>query len=64
MLELDELLWEQSNEHKLEQFQGGIIWTFYTLYLTMLHLPLLGFHCVGGGWDRTQDCCVFNIDSI
>jgi hypothetical protein len=27
----------------------------------MLHLPPLRFHCVGGCWDRTQDCCDFGI---
>jgi hypothetical protein len=26
------------------------------------HLPPLRFHCVGGCWDRTQDCCNFDID--
>jgi hypothetical protein len=25
-------------------------------YGTLLHLPPLRFHCVGGCWDRTQDC--------
>jgi hypothetical protein len=24
-------------------------------YSTLLHLPPLRFHCVGGCWDRTQD---------
>jgi hypothetical protein len=33
------------------------------LYSTLLPLPLLRFHCVGGYWDRTQDCCDFNIGS-
>ncbi len=27
------------------------------------HLPPLRFHCVGGCWDRTQDCCDFGIGS-
>jgi hypothetical protein len=27
----------------------------YVLYSTLLHLPLLRFHCVGGCWDRTQN---------
>jgi hypothetical protein len=26
-------------------------------YSTLLHLPPLRFHCVGGCWDPTQDCC-------
>ncbi len=29
---------------------------FYVLYSTLLHLPPLRFHCVGGCYDRTQDC--------
>ncbi len=33
-------------------------------YSTLLHLPPLRFHCVGGWWNRTQDCCDFDIDSL
>ncbi len=29
---------------------------FSVLYSTLLHLPSLRYHCVGGRWDRTQDC--------
>ncbi len=36
---------------------------FYVRYSTLLHLPPLRFHCVGGCSDRTQDCCDFGIDS-
>ena len=36
---------------------------FYVLYSTLLHLSPLRFHCVGGFWDRTQDCCDFGINS-
>jgi hypothetical protein len=38
---------------------------FYVRYTTLLHVPPLRFHCVGGCWDRTQDCCEcdFGIDS-
>jgi hypothetical protein len=36
---------------------------FYVRYSTLLHLPTLRFNCVGGCWDRTQDCCDFGIDS-
>jgi hypothetical protein len=25
----------------------------------MLHLPPLRFFCVGGVWDRTKDCIIF-----
>ncbi len=30
---------------------------------TLLHLPPLRFHCVGGCWDRSQDCCDIGIHS-
>ncbi len=32
---------------------------FLLLYSTVHHLPPLRFHCVGGCWDWTQDCCDF-----
>ncbi len=35
---------------------------FYVRYLTLLHLPPLRFHCVGGCWARTQDSCDYVID--
>jgi hypothetical protein len=42
----------------------GIFWIFLNeLYLTLLHLPSLRFHCVGGCWDRTQGRCDFGIGS-
>ncbi len=28
----------------------------YVLYSTLLRLTLLRFFCVGGSWDRAQDC--------
>ncbi len=28
---------------------------------SLLHLPPVRFHCVGGCWDRTQNCCDFGI---
>jgi hypothetical protein len=53
--------------------QTGLCWNlrkktrgfFYydVRYSTLLHLPLLRFHCVGGCQDRTQDCCDFGIGS-
>jgi hypothetical protein len=43
----------------------GIFWIFFmcvpVLYSTLLYLPSVRFHCVGGCWDRTQDCCDFGI---
>jgi hypothetical protein len=32
---------------------------FFILYCTLLHLLPPRFHCVGGFWDRTHDCCDF-----
>jgi hypothetical protein len=45
--------------------KGGFfsIFSFYVRYSTLRHLPPLRFHCVGGCWDQTQDCCDFGIDS-
>ncbi len=40
-----------------------VIIILYVLYSTVLLLPPLRFHCVGGFWDRTQDSCVFVIGS-
>ncbi len=34
---------------------------FYVLYSTLIHLPPLRFHCVGGCRNRTQDCCDYGI---
>jgi len=34
----------------------------YPLPLTLFHLLPLTFYCVGGYWDRTQECCDFSID--
>ncbi len=40
--------------------EGNFIFIFmYALF----PLPSPRFHCVGGCWDRTQDCCNFVIDS-
>ncbi len=46
-------------------FTGGFFFykSFYVHYSTPLRLPPLRFHCVGGCWDRTHDCCDFGIDS-
>jgi hypothetical protein len=33
------------------------------LYSTLLHLPPIRFHCVGGCWDQSGDSCDFNISS-
>jgi hypothetical protein len=35
---------------------------FYVRYKTLLYLPPFGI-CVGGSWDRTQECCDFGFDS-
>jgi hypothetical protein len=36
---------------------------FSFLCTTLLHLPPLRFHGVGGCWDRTQHCCGLGLDS-
>ncbi len=36
---------------------------FYARYSTLLHLPPLRFHCVGGCWDRNQNSCDYSIGS-
>jgi hypothetical protein len=36
---------------------------FVVLYSALLHLPPLRFHCADGCWDRTQDRCIWCIDS-
>jgi hypothetical protein len=44
----------------------GIFWIFgfflNARYSTLLRLPPLRFHCVGGCWYRTQDSCDYGID--
>jgi hypothetical protein len=35
------------------------VFSFNVRYSTLLHLPPLRLHCVGGCRDRTQDCCDF-----
>ncbi len=37
------------------------VFSFYVRYSTLLHLPPLRFHCVGGCWDRTKDSCDYSI---
>jgi len=36
---------------------------FSCTFSTLLHLPPLRFLCVGGCWDRKQDCRDFGIDN-
>ena len=38
-----------------QHVQGNIA-LMYILYSTLLYLPPLRFHCVGGCWDEAQDC--------
>ncbi len=40
-----------------------LFFSFYVRYSTLLYQTPLRFHCVGGCWDQTQDCCDFGIDS-
>ncbi len=41
--------------------RGFLDFFMFVLYSTLLRLPPLRFHCVGGCWDRTQDSCDFGI---
>ena len=43
--------------------KGGFFgfFSFYVRYSTLLHLPPLRLHCVGGCWDQTQDSCNYGI---
>jgi hypothetical protein len=55
------LLWVQPS---LMKYKDKLRSTFFSIYLsTLMHLPPLRFHCVGGCWDRTQDCCDIGIGS-
>ncbi len=45
----------------LLKYSPGVFLVFYVLYLTLSHLPPLTFFCVGGCWDRAQECCNFSI---
>ncbi len=51
----------QSRLHQLEDYK----WRFFDFFVhsTLIYLPPLRFHCVGGCWDRNQDCCDFGIGS-
>jgi hypothetical protein len=61
----EQLLPEEVRKIKVTFQTGGIFWILfsYVLYSTLLHLPPLKFHCVGGCCDRTQDCCDIGIGS-
>ncbi len=43
------------NAFKTSDSSRGLFWifSFYVWYSTLLHLPPLRFHCVGGCWIRT-----------
>jgi hypothetical protein len=51
------LLVERTTSYTEHIKQEGFF--YYVLYSTLLYLPPLRFHCVGGWWDRTQDSCDF-----
>ncbi len=44
-----------------EDEQGKNLLLFSVFYTTLLLLPPLRFHCIGGCWDRIQDSCDFGI---
>jgi hypothetical protein len=39
----------------IEKFKKGFLRVFSELYSTLVCLPPLRLHLVGGCWDRTQD---------
>jgi hypothetical protein len=51
------------NKNKKQGDFFGFFFFYVLFFSTLLHLPLLRLHCVGGGWDRTQDCCDLGIAS-
>jgi hypothetical protein len=51
---------KQKNCENHKQTGGLILFFQYpVLCSTLLHLPPLRFHCVGGCWDTTQESCDF-----
>ncbi len=54
------MLSKSSNDQR--NIKVGFFWIFKVLYSRLLFLRLLRCHCVGGFWDRTQDCC--EIDTL
>ncbi len=42
---------------------GGFFWIFFSpcTVFNMVSSATLRLHCVGGCWDRAQDCCDFGI---
>jgi hypothetical protein len=51
--------------HLMQVLKGGFfgVLSFYVSYSTLIHMPPLRFLCVGGCWDRTQDCFDLGIGS-
>ncbi len=59
-------LWSEPKPHIQLEYCTVCIQIFknvcmYVLCSTLLYLPPLRFHCIGGCWDRTQDICDFGI---
>ncbi len=56
---------QKSTTQEILIFINRGIFGFFSIYCisTLLHLPPLRFHCVGGCWDGTQDCCDFGVGS-
>ncbi len=47
-----------SNSTQLFLFNRGDFFKFPAIYSTLLHLPPLRYHCVGGCWDATSALAV------
>ncbi len=52
-----------SSKDGFNNSKRGFLKIFYVLYSTLLNLPPLRFHCVGGCLVRIQNCCDFGIGS-
>jgi hypothetical protein len=60
--------WVQADiqsRYKLDsEILTGEFFVFFMYFIQhLLHLPPRRFHCVGGCWDRIQDCCDVGIVS-
>ncbi len=59
----DFFIWKQCGIRNIKN--RGIFFEFFKMYSvhnsTLLHPSTIRFECVGGCWDRTQDCCDYGI---
>ncbi len=55
------LLSDKNNVNTEKIFRRGIFFLFFCTFSTLLHLPPLRFHCLGGCRGWTQDSCDLGI---